>query len=125
MVRQWKNWRIEKILISFLFVWLGMEKRDMEKVSLYKFTHIPLLKKWYPIKTQKVINNQKIKNKKNQSPKFIKKKNHVHKKKITSKHQKKKTQKKKEKKNTRQACPINQKKRKKKKKKKKEAALLA
>ena len=26
MVRGWKNGRIEKILISFLFVWLGVEK---------------------------------------------------------------------------------------------------
>ena len=45
MVRRWKNGRIEKILISFLFVWLGVEKRGIQKVSLYKFTHIPLLKK--------------------------------------------------------------------------------
>ena len=38
-------------------------------MSLYKFTHIPLLKKC-PIKTQKVINKKKTKKK--ESPKFIK-----------------------------------------------------
>ena len=27
MVRRWKNERIENILISFFFVWLGVEKR--------------------------------------------------------------------------------------------------
>ena len=56
MVEGWKSGRIEKILISLIFVWLGVEK-----VSLYKFTHIPLLKNNSQLKQKKVINNQKIK----------------------------------------------------------------
>ena len=44
-------------------------------MSLYKFTHIPLLKK-FPIKTQKVINNKKKINHLN----LLKNKNHIHKK---------------------------------------------
>ena len=56
MVEGWKNGRIEKILISLIFVWLRVEK-----VSLYKFTHIPLLKNNNQLKQKKVINNQKIK----------------------------------------------------------------
>ena len=39
MVRGRKSERIENILISLIFVWLGVEK-----MSLYKFTHIPMLK---------------------------------------------------------------------------------
>ena len=45
-----KSRRLEKILISFLFVWLGMESGGTKKVTLCKFTHIFLLKKWYSIK---------------------------------------------------------------------------
>ena len=35
---------IEKILISFFFVWLEVKKWRNEKICLYKFAHIPLLK---------------------------------------------------------------------------------
>ena len=44
MVREWKNEMIEKNLISLIFVWLRVEKWIDEKISLYKFIHIPLLK---------------------------------------------------------------------------------
>ena len=44
MLGGWKSGRIENILISFLFVWLGVKSGGKEKVSLYKFTHIHLLK---------------------------------------------------------------------------------
>ena len=63
MVEGWKSGRIEKILISLIFVWLRVEK-----VSLYKFTHIPLLK-----------NNSQLKQNKND--KQPKNKNYVQKKK--------------------------------------------
>ena len=46
----------------------------MEKVSLYKFTHVPLLKNDVQLKPK---SDRQPKKKKNQSPKFIKKKNHV------------------------------------------------
>ena len=49
-------------------------------MSLYKFTHIPLLKNDVQLKQK----SDKQAKKKNQSPKFIIKKNHVKKKKITS-----------------------------------------
>ena len=29
----WKNWRIEKILISLIFVWLGVEKWREKKIE--------------------------------------------------------------------------------------------
>ena len=41
----------------------------MEKVSLYKFTHIPLLKNGTQLKQKKKVTN----NQKKKSPKFIKK----------------------------------------------------
>ena len=44
IIRGWKSGRIEKILFSLLFVWLGVESGEMEKMSLNKFTQIPLLK---------------------------------------------------------------------------------
>ena len=40
----WKSGRIENILISLIFVWLGVKSGGMEKVSLYKFTYTLLLK---------------------------------------------------------------------------------
>ena len=79
MVGGWKSGRIQNILISLIFVWLGVEKWRDEKMSLNKFTHIPLLKNDAQLKTKMW---QITKNKKEQSPKFIKKKcsqkkNHV------------------------------------------------
>ena len=44
----------------------------MEKLSLYKFTYISLLKTWCPIETKKVTNNQKKLN----YPNLLKNKNH-------------------------------------------------
>ena len=44
IIRGWKSGRIENILFSLLFVWLGVESGEMEKMSLNKFTQIPLLK---------------------------------------------------------------------------------
>ena len=38
-----KSGRVEKILSSLIFVWLGVEKWRDEKMCLYKFIHIPLL----------------------------------------------------------------------------------
>ena len=32
--------KIENILIFFIFIWLGVEKGRMEKISLYKFSNI-------------------------------------------------------------------------------------
>ena len=53
MVGGWKSGKIEKILISLIFVCLGVEKWRDKKVSLYKFTHKKLLKKLCKIKTKK------------------------------------------------------------------------
>ena len=56
----------ENILISLLFVWLGLGSEKVEewiKMSLYKFTHIPLLK-----------NDAQLKQKSDKQPK--KKKSH-------------------------------------------------
>ena len=55
-----KSGRIENILISLIFVWLRVKSGGMEKMSLYKFTHIPLLKNDAQLK-QKVTSNQKTK----------------------------------------------------------------
>ena len=44
MVEGWKSEKIKKILFSFIFVWLGVKKCRMKKMSLNKFNHIPLLK---------------------------------------------------------------------------------
>ena len=44
MVEGWKSKRIEKILISLILFGWEQKNGRMEKVSLYKFTHIPLLK---------------------------------------------------------------------------------
>ena len=60
----------------------------MKKMSLYKFTYIPLLKNDAQFKPKR-INNQKNINHLN----LLKNKNHVQKKKITSKQKKKKNQK--------------------------------
>ena len=40
----WKSGRIEKILIFLIFVWLRVKKWRIEKMNLYKFIHILLLK---------------------------------------------------------------------------------
>ena len=65
----------------------------MEKMSLYKFTHILLLKNDAQLKLKKVINNQKKINHLN----LLKNKNYVHKKKShLNKQTKKKEKKKKE-----------------------------
>ena len=72
--------RIEKILISFIFVWLRVEKWRDKKVSFYKFTHIPLLKNYDQLK-QKSDKQPKKKNAINQ---FIKKKKIMSQKKIMS-----------------------------------------
>ena len=58
----WKSGWIENILIFLIFVWLGVEKGRDKKLSLNKFTHIPLLKNDVQLK-QKVKNNQKKKKK--------------------------------------------------------------
>ena len=44
LVGGWKSGRIENILISLIFVWLGVKSGGMKKVSLYKFTYTLLLK---------------------------------------------------------------------------------
>ena len=74
MVREWKSRRIEKILISFLFFLFGWEWKSekMEKVRLYEFTHVPLLK-MMPIKTKK-SDQKKKKNTKESKEKEKKKK---------------------------------------------------
>ena len=51
---------------------------DMKKVSLHKFTHIPLLKNDTQLKQKKVTRNQKKKRKKKEMTQIIlKNKNHV------------------------------------------------
>ena len=47
----WKSDRMKKILISFFFLfgWEWKSKR-IEKVNLYKFTYIPLLKSYAQLK---------------------------------------------------------------------------
>ena len=59
----WKSRRIENILISLLFVGWEWKSGSMEKVSLYKFTHIPLTKN----DAQKVTRKKK-KKKENKAP---------------------------------------------------------
>ena len=49
-----EKWVDRKYFNFFHFVWLGVEKGGMEKMSLNKFTHIPLLN-----------NDTKLKQKKN------------------------------------------------------------
>ena len=46
-----EKWQDEKILISFFFLfgWEWKSKR-IEKVNLYKFTYIPLLKNYAQLK---------------------------------------------------------------------------
>ena len=66
MMERWKNGRIEKILISPIFVWLGVKKWRDKKVNLYKFTHITLLKNEALLKQTKKSNKKK-------SPEFIRK----------------------------------------------------
>ena len=56
--------RIEKIFISLIFIGWEWKSRGMKKVSLNKFTHIPLIKN----DAQKVTRKKKRK-----SSKFIKK----------------------------------------------------
>ena len=56
MVGGWKSGKIEKILISLIFVCLEMRKWNggrIEKVSLYKFMHISLLKNDTQLKPKK------------------------------------------------------------------------
>ena len=60
IVGKWKSGKIEKFLISLIFAWLRVKSGGMEKMSLYKFTHIPLLKNDAQLK-QKVTSNQKTK----------------------------------------------------------------
>ena len=62
----------------------------MEKVSLYKFTHVPFLKNDAKLKQKSEKQPHKKKKKKIQSPKFIKKIKLCLGKKITSKPKKKK-----------------------------------
>ena len=50
--------RIEKILIFLIFVWLEVENERMEKVSLYKFMHIPLIKNDAQLKKKKKSDKQ-------------------------------------------------------------------
>ena len=58
-----------------MFNWEWKSGR-IKKVSLYKFTHTPLLKNECQLKqNKKVTNNQK--KKKNQSPNLLKNENHV------------------------------------------------
>ena len=46
MGKGWKSERIENILVSLICVCLGGGKvKKWKKISLYKFTHMPLLKK--------------------------------------------------------------------------------
>ena len=54
----------------FWFVGWKCKNGGIEKVNLYKFTHIPLLKNDAQLKPKKVINKKK---KKNSITKFIKK----------------------------------------------------
>ena len=62
----WKIEMIKNILISLLCVLLGMKKLRIKKMSLYKFIHMLLLKR-YSIKTK----NWQTTTKKRQSPKFF------------------------------------------------------
>ena len=64
---------IEKILVSLICVWLGMEK-----MSLYKFTHGPLYKNDTQLKKS---GKQPTQKKKRQYPNLLKKINHAQKKK--------------------------------------------
>ena len=74
----WKCEGIENIMIFLLFVGLEWKSRSKEKVSLYKLTHIPLIKN----DAQKVT-SKKRKRKRNH-PNLLKNKNHVLKIKIIS-----------------------------------------
>ena len=60
MVGGWKSGRIEKILIFLIFVWLRVKKWRIEKMSLYKFIYILLLK-----------NDVQLKQKSDKQPKKI------------------------------------------------------
>ena len=78
-----------------MFYW-KWKSELMEKVSLYKFTHIPLLKNGTQLKQKKKVTN----NQKKKSPKFIKKikimfknKSHLNKKKKQKQKQKQKKKK--------------------------------
>ena len=70
MVGRWKSERIEKILISLIFVWLEWKNGGMEKVNLYKFTHTALLKNHGQLKQK----SDKQPKKKKKITQFIKKK---------------------------------------------------
>ena len=71
----------ENILISLLFVWLGLGSEKVEewiKMSLYKFTHIPLLKNDAQLKQKSDKQPKKKKSHKFIFKKIIlKKKNHL------------------------------------------------
>ena len=78
-MEKWKD-RKKFNFSLFLFSW-EWKSGGIEKVNLYKFTHIPLLKKDTQLKPKKVTNNQK---KKKKASTKIYLKNHVQKKKFTS-----------------------------------------
>ena len=71
--KKWKSGRIEnreeiekyrkkkKNLVSLIFVWLGVKNWKNEKTSLYKFTHMPLLKNDVQFKKKKNYSYTKIK----------------------------------------------------------------
>ena len=68
-----KKWEYRKNF-NFPHFWLvgwKCKNGEIEKVNLYKFTHIPLLKNDTQLKPKKVINKKK--KKKNSITKFIKK----------------------------------------------------
>ena len=68
MMGGWKSGRIEKILISPLLFGWEWKSGGIKKMSLYKFTHTPLLKNDGQLKQK---NNKQPKKK--QSPNLLKK----------------------------------------------------
>ena len=70
-LERWKS-EVEKISVSFIYVWLWMEK-----MNLYKFNHKHLLKNDVQLKKKKVANNQQ----KGNHPNLLKKKSCLEKKK--------------------------------------------
>ena len=64
-MEKWKD-RKKFNFSLFLFSW-EWKSGGIEKVNLYKFTHIPLLKKDTQLKPKKVTNNQKKKKSKHQN----------------------------------------------------------
>ena len=76
----WKSERIENILISLIFVCWEWKSEGMEKMSLYKLTHTPLLKIDDQLKQKS--DKQLLKKLIKKITQFIKNKNHVPKKKL-------------------------------------------